>query len=87
HYGRGRGWPGARAGGWTQRGRGHMPQLLSRTHLDNRPKTIEVKGFDLPELEEIKQHFQRFGEIDKVDVVEEVPSIFLTYASRPSAEV
>lgn len=56
-YGRGRGWSGGR-GAWVPRGRGRgLVQFGGRTHLDNRPKTVEVKGFDLSELEEIKAHF------------------------------
>ncbi|KAH9507852.1 hypothetical protein Btru_053068 [Bulinus truncatus] len=81
-FGRGRGWSSGRGGGMVHRGRGR-----GHTHLDNRPKTVEVKGFDLSELDEIKAHFLRFGEIDKEELVEEVPSVFFTYAKRLSAEM
>ncbi|CAL1536860.1 unnamed protein product [Lymnaea stagnalis] len=86
-YGRGRGWAGGR-GGWVPRGRGrNMMPVIGRTHLDNRPKTVEVKGFDLSELDEIRAHFQRFGDIEKEEIVEDVPSAFFTFALRPSAEM
>ncbi|XP_059151485.1 RNA-binding protein 26-like [Physella acuta] len=86
-YGRGRGWSGGR-GAWIPRGRGRgLVQFGGRTHLDNRPKTVEVKGFDLAELEEIKAHFLKFGEIDKEEIVEEIPSAFFTFSLRHSAEM
>ena len=56
-YGRGRGWGGGRGAWRGARGRGGAP-MVGRTHLDNRPKTLEVKGFELHELEEVKAHFQ-----------------------------
>ena len=58
-YSRGRGWAGGR-GGWNPRGRGRGGVLgaQGRMTLDNRPKTLEVKGFELGELEEVKAHFQ-----------------------------
>ncbi|GFR89995.1 RNA-binding protein 26 [Elysia marginata] len=54
---------GGRGGfGWASRGRGRgwagAGAFTGRTTLDNRPKTVEVKGFDLPELDEIRAHFQ-----------------------------
>ena len=64
-YGRGgQSWSaGGRGGyGWTPRGRGRGwvggAAFGGRTTLDNRPKTVEVKGFELPELDEIRAHFQ-----------------------------
>ncbi|XP_005101070.1 RNA-binding protein 26 [Aplysia californica] len=86
-YGRGRGWAGGR-GGWGVRGRGRgVGPVVGRTYLDNRPKTLEVKGFELHELEEVTAHFQKFGEIDKVDPKEEVPSAFFTFSTRQAAEM
>lgn len=76
--------------GWAARGRGRGwagAGFAGRTTLDNRPKTVEVKGFDLSELDEIRAHFQKFGDIEKEDLVEEVPSIFFTYSLRQGADL
>ncbi|XP_055894287.1 RNA-binding protein 26-like isoform X1 [Biomphalaria glabrata] len=81
-FGRGRGWSTGRGGSMMHRGRGR-----GHTYLDNRPKTVEVKGFDLSELDEIKSYFLKFGAIDKEELVEEVPSVFYTFAQRISAEL
>ncbi|KAK3789004.1 hypothetical protein RRG08_039612 [Elysia crispata] len=93
-YGRGgQSWStGGRGGyGWASRGRGRgwvgAAAFGGRTTLDNRPKTVEVKGFELPELDEIKAHFQKFGDIEKEDLVEEVPKVFFTFSLRQSAEM
>ena len=55
-YGRGRGsWA---RGSWNPRGRGRGGvQAGGSMMLDNRPKTVQVKGFELQELEDIKTHF------------------------------
>ncbi|RUS89195.1 hypothetical protein EGW08_003074 [Elysia chlorotica] len=93
-YGRGgQSWStGGRGGyGWAPRGRGRgwagAAAFGGRTTLDNRPKTVKVKGFDLPELDEIRAHFQKFGDMEKEDLLEEVPSVYFTFTLRQSAEM
>ncbi|GFN87441.1 RNA-binding protein 26 [Plakobranchus ocellatus] len=93
-YGRGsQSWSSVGRGGygWTphghSRGWAAVATFGGRTMLDNRPKTVEVKGFDVSELDEIRVHFQKFGEVEKEDLVEEIPSAFFTFVMRQSAEL
>lgn len=51
--GRGRG----RGSSPWMRGRGRGRGRTGSMTLDNRPKTLEVRGFDLEEVEEVKAHF------------------------------
>nr|KAG5706197.1 hypothetical protein BaRGS_019524 [Batillaria attramentaria] len=55
--------------------------------LDNRPKTLEVRGFELDEVEELKAHFGTFGEIIKTDIKEDIPCALVTFSNRKQAEL
>ncbi|XP_025086750.1 RNA-binding protein 26-like [Pomacea canaliculata] len=80
--GRGRG----RGSSPWMRGRGRGRGRTGSMTLDNRPKTLEVRGFDLEEVEEVKAHFSSFGEIVQSKVKEDIPCAILTFFTRKQAE-
>ncbi|ESO99958.1 hypothetical protein LOTGIDRAFT_230885 [Lottia gigantea] len=71
-------------GGYSAFGRGRGGGSMT---LDNRPKVIEVRNFDLEEKEEIKNHFNTTGQVDKCEFIDSIPSAIITFKTRKSAEL
>lgn len=89
---RGRGSRGIIRGGmrtrshtWSRGGRGHKVYTSSRS-LDNRPKQIQVSGFEAEQYKNIIAHFALFCEVVKSEPDATETSVILTFKTRQDAE-